>query len=127
MSDTPSEHRRSQERRRRPRGGRRPADGRGFSPLVLLIGDDESVVAQAEAILATLHFAVATSPSVEDALHVVSGIRPNVVVAGAVDASRIRTEAPEHLPVVVMTEEMRTNHETLVEGIRATLRANTTR
>ena len=64
------------------------------------------------------------SSSVEEALVVLAGLRPDIVVAGPDDAHRIRMEAPEHLPVVVMTEEMRDNRGVLIEGIRQTLRAN---
>ena len=122
MSHTP-EHQRGPERRRLPRGGRRGADPGGFAPLVLLVGEGATVIAQSEAVLAKLRFAVATSGSVEEALRVVAGIRPDVVVADADAASRIRREAPEHLPVVVMSDEMREDREVLVKEIRETIRA----
>jgi hypothetical protein len=81
-------------------------------------------VARSELVLAKLRFAVATSATVEEALRVMTGIRPDVVVAEAADASRIRLEAPEHLPVVVMSEDMRDDNDRFVEGIRASLRGN---
>ena len=118
------EQRRGPDRRRRPRGGRREEDREGFAPLVLLVGADASVVEQSEAVLAKLKFGVTVSSSVEEALVVLAGLRPDIVVAGPDDAHRIRMEAPEHLPVVVMTEEMRDNRGVLIEGIRQTLRAN---
>ena len=52
----------------------------------------------------------------------VTGIRPDVVVAEPEAAARIRLEAPEYLPVVVITDEMRSDREVLLEGIRETLR-----
>ncbi len=122
MPPTP-EHPRGPERRRLPRGGRRGADSGGFAPLVLLVGEGASVIAQSEAVLAKLRFAVATSGSVEEALRVVAGIRPDVVVADADAASRIRREAPVHLPIVVMSDEMREDREVLVKEIRETIRA----
>jgi len=115
---------RGPDRRRKVRGGRRPEDTSGFAPLVLLVGDDPSVVEGAEAVLAKLRFAVTTSPNVEDALRVLTGLHPDIVVAAPEAAARIRLEAPEHLPVVVMTEEMRADREALIEGIRNSLRAN---
>jgi CheY-like chemotaxis protein len=115
--------RRGPDRRRRPRGGRREGDRDGFAPLVLLVSDDASVVDQSEAVLAKLRFGVTVSASVEEALRVLAGLHPDIVVAGAADAHRIRMEAPEHLPVVVMTEEMREDRTVLIEGIRQTLRA----
>ena len=118
------EQRRGPDRRHRPRGGRREEDREGFAPLVLLVGADSSVVGQSEAVLAKLKFGVTISTSVEEALLVLAGLRPDIVVAGAEDADRIRMEAPEHLPVVVMTEAMRDDQGVLIEGIRETLRAN---
>jgi CheY-like chemotaxis protein len=123
MQNTP-EHRRSSDRRRQPRGGRRGEDRDGFAPLVLLVSDDAGVVDQSEAVLAKLRFGVTVTSSVEEALRVLTGLRPDIVVAGAADAHRIRMEAPEHLPVVVMTDEMRDDRGALIEGIRQTLRSN---
>jgi len=121
MSD---QFQRGPERRRVPRGGRRATDVAGFAPLVLLLGQGESVVAQAEAVLARLKFAVTTTGTVEEALRIMEGIRPDVVVAEPESASRLRLEWPEHVPVVEMNGEMRTNPEALVEAIRAAIRAN---
>jgi PleD family two-component response regulator len=112
------------DRRRLPRGGRRGQDRDGYAPLVLLVGGDAQVAGQAEAVLAKLRFAVATSGTVEDALRVMSGLRPDIVVADADAAARLRLEAPEHVPVVVLDDEMRASREALVEGIRDAIRAN---
>jgi hypothetical protein len=81
-------------------------------------------VAQAETVLAKLRFAVATSGTVEDALRVMTGIRPDVIVAESEAAARIRLEAPEHLPVVVVSDEMRNDPDRFVGEIRHSLRAN---
>jgi hypothetical protein len=115
-------HRRGPERRKQPRGGRRTEDATGFAPLVLLVGEGDEVVAQSEVVLAKLRFAVATSATVEEALRVLMGIRPDVVVAEPEAASRIRLEAPEHLPVVVLTDEMHADRNKLIEGIRESIR-----
>lgn len=117
------DHSRGPERRKFPRGGRRAADPAGFAPLVLLVGTGDSVVAQSEAVLAKLRFAVATSGTVDEALRVMTGIRPDVIVADSDAAARIRLDAPEHLPIVVMSDDMRDDPERLVEGIRQSLRA----
>jgi hypothetical protein len=116
--------RRGPDRRKLPRGGRRTEDPGGFAPLVLLVGQGEAVTAQSEAILAKLRFAVTTSGSVEEALRVMAGLRPDVVVAEPAAAARIRLEAPEHVPVVEMSDAMRDNREVLVEGIRESIRNN---
>jgi hypothetical protein len=112
------------DRRRLPRGGRRAGDNDGYSPLVLLVGADADVIGQAEAVLAKLRFAVATSGTVEGALRVMSGLRPDIVVADPDDAARIRIESPEHVPVVVLDDTMRASRDALIEGIRETIRAN---
>lgn len=123
MTDV-SQNRRGPERRRIPRGGRRAEDVPGFAPLVMVVGSGETAVAQSEAVLARLKFAVTTSGTVDEALRVMAGIRPDVVVAEPEAASRIRLEAPEHVPVVEMNGEMRGNPDALVEGIREAIRAN---
>ena len=115
---------RGPERRRQPRGGRRAEDEPGFAPLVLLVGDSEAVGPQSEAVLAKLRFAVTTTTTVEEALRVLTGIRPDIVVAEPEAASRIRLEAPEYLPVVVISDEMRADRDTFVESIRRTIRGN---
>ncbi len=90
----------------------------------MVVGRGETAVAQSEAVLARLKFAVTTSATVDEALRVLAGIRPDVVVAEPEAASRIRLEAPEHVPVVEMNGEMRGNPDALVEGIREAIRAN---
>jgi hypothetical protein len=117
------EHRRGPDRRKQPRGGRRANEGNGFAPLVLLVDEGAGAVSRSEAILAKLRFAVATSGSVEEALRVVATLHPDLVVAADGDAERIRMEAPEHLPVVVMDDGLQSNPEALVEEIRKALRA----
>src|SRR4029079_18761874 len=109
---------RGPDRRRVPRGGRRETDVAGCAPLVLVLGRGETAVAQAETVLARLKFAVTTTASVEEALRIMEGIRPDVVVAEPEAASRVRLEWPEHVPVVEMNGEMRDNPDALVEAIR---------
>jgi hypothetical protein len=115
---------RGPDRRRVPRGGRRASDVAGCAPLVLVLGRGESAVAQAETVLARLKFAVTTTGTVEEALRIMEGIRPDVVVAEPEAASRVRLEWPEHVPVVEMKGEMRDNPDALVEAIREAIRAN---
>jgi hypothetical protein len=118
----PDEHRKGPDRRRQPRGGRRGDDHGEFAPLVLLVGDDRHVMRMAEAVLARLRFAVATSRSVDEALDVVTGISPEIVVVGAEAVERVRTVA-NGAAVVVMTDEMRRDPEALIPAIRQTIRA----
>jgi hypothetical protein len=120
----PTPFARGPERRRLARGGRRAEDQDGFAPLVLLIGEAPEVVERSEAILAKLRFGVTTSSSVDEALRVLVDLHPDIVVSGTRDAARIRSEAPQHLPVVVMDQGMHDSPEALVEEIRRTLRSN---
>jgi hypothetical protein len=93
------ENRRGEERRKRARGGRRPGDVDGFAPLVLLVGSSRQIAEGSDAILVKLKFAVATSPTVDDAIRVLADLRPEVIVASAADAAAIR--AASAVPVVV--------------------------
>ncbi len=117
------EHRRGPDRRKQPRGGRRADEGEGFAPLVLLVDEGAGAVSRSHAILAKLRFAVTTSGDVDEALRVLVALHPDLVVAAPGDADRIRAEAPQHLPVVVMSDEMQENPEALIEEIRRTIRA----
>jgi hypothetical protein len=107
-----------------PRGGRRVGDAAGFAPLVMVVGRGEAVIAQSEAVLARLKFAVTTSGSVDEALRVMASIRPDVVVAEPEAAMRIRLESSEPVPVVELNGDMRGNPDALVEGIREAIRAS---
>ena len=81
----------------------------------------------AEAVLAKLRFAVTKSTTVDEALKVVSGIRPDIVVAASETAERVRTEAADNLSVVIMTDAMRNDPQALIPAIRQQLRSTPTR
>lgn len=114
------EQRRGADRRTRARGGRRAEDKTGYAPLVLLVDENAASGERCEAILAKLHFAVAPARSVDEALRVMSALRPEIVVARSQDAGRLRTEAPEHVPVVPIEDGV--GPEALIEQIRQALR-----
>ena len=116
------EMRRGPDRRRRPRGGRREGDLDGVAPLVLLVGNQPDVTASAEAILAKLRFAVATSSTVEDALRVASDLHPDVVVAAEAVAAEIEQRADRPLRLVRMTGELQGDPNRLLAEIRHRLR-----
>ena len=122
--NAPTDARRGPDRRRQARGGRRQADGNGFAPLVMLVGEGRSTGEMAEAVLAGLKFAVATSASTDAALQVLGTLRPDIILAGAADAARIRMEAPEHLSVIEVSDAMRTDPHALIDAVRERLRAN---
>ena len=111
------------DRRRQARGGRRPADIEGLSPLVMVVGDHAAVGDATGAVLAKLKFAVAPSPSVDDALRILTTLGPDLIVANADAAARIRLECPEHRGVLVVSDEMREDPYLLIDEIRMALRA----
>jgi hypothetical protein len=123
MPHTP-EHRRGPDRRRLPRGGRRATDRPGYAPLVLLV-DDTDDGHRCEAILSKLRFAVAPARGIDEALRIMTGLQPDLIVARSADAARLRIEAPQHVRIVVPADD-RMEGEALVEEIRRALRAKKT-
>ena len=113
------EKRRLADRRGRSRGGRRPTDKRGATPLVVVADDEPGSRTTCETILAKLNFAVAPVESLPKALEVMAALRPEVVVAKGRDAELLKQQSLA--PVVVVTEEM-SDPDTLVEAIRQALR-----
>jgi len=110
------------DRRRQPRGGRRPADTDGFAPLVMVVGDQAEVGDAVGAVLAKLKFAVVPAASADEGLRIMTTMQPDIVAATSDNAARIRMERPEHNVVVVINGAMRDNAQLLVDEIRSTLR-----
>lgn len=126
MTSGNNERRQQPDRRRHPRGGRRPGDQMGYTPLVLVADDDERSSERCEAILARLRFAVAPAHSADEALRVMSSLRPNLVVAHLKDEEALRRgiesdPAIASVPIVTLTPATE-NPESLVEEIRRVLR-----
>jgi CheY-like chemotaxis protein len=125
---TPDDQRRARsDRRRLSRGGRREGDREGYAPLVLVVDDDKERGAWCEAILFKLKFAVAPVGSADEALRVMSAIRPNIVVAHARDEKTLRAGIagdPHNasVPIVPLTDATR-DPDALVQEIRRLLRA----
>jgi CheY-like chemotaxis protein len=118
-----SEQRRGPDRRRRARGGRRASDRDGFAPLVMLVGDGREAIEGAEAILAWLHFAVATAATADDALRTMPDLRPDLVVASEWDSALIRGRARQPVTVIVMDRRMQDDPEALIDKILKTIRS----
>ena len=108
--------RRGPDRRRQSRGGRRSDDVDGAAPLVLLIGEDSTVIQQAEAILCKLKFGVSATIDPNEALRVLPDLRPNVIVVAPRHELLLRTASQS--PVVVIPETL----DDLIEDIRRALR-----
>src|SRR5262245_39235330 len=95
------------DRRREPRGGRRPTDRTGYAPLVLVADEDGASGDMCEALLATLRFAVARVDSVEKAITVLSTLLPDVIVARGRDVSALQRAAwPSGVPFVTVDGEL---------------------
>jgi CheY-like chemotaxis protein len=115
------------DRRRTPRGGRRPSDPIGYSPLILVADDDASNGARCVAILAKLRFAVAPAYSVEEAVKVMTALRPNLIVARLSDEPALRAQMASNpaigeIPLITMTAE-NDDPIVLIEEIRRALRS----
>jgi len=98
------------DRRRSPRGGRRPGDPHGYSPLILVADDDANSGVRCIAILARLRFAVAPAHSVDEAIKVMEALRPNLIVARLRDEPALRERMAANpaigdIPLLALTEE----------------------
>jgi hypothetical protein len=117
------ELRQQPDRRKQPRGGRRPADTPGFAPLVLVADEDATSGDMCEALLATLRFAVARVDSVDKAVSVISTLRPDVIVARARDVAPLQRAAwPSGVPFIAVTDGM-SEPAVLIDAIREALRS----
>jgi hypothetical protein len=115
------EQRNGADRRSTRRGGRRTTDKPGYAPLVLLVDGDEDSNVRCEAILAKLHFAVAPTRSVDEAIRVMEALRPNLIIARVADAAALRQATAADLPLVILGDDL-LDPEALVEEIRRELR-----
>jgi CheY-like chemotaxis protein len=90
----------------------------------MVVGDEAAVGDAAGAVLAKLRFAVTPSGTVEEALRVLRTMQPDLIVANAEAAARLRLECPEYRAVIVVTPEMRDDPQRLVAEIRSAIRAS---
>ena len=127
MSDSFSlDRRQGPDRRNGPRGGRRPEDVQGYAPLILVADDDANSGARCVAILARLRFAVAPAHSVEEAMKIMSSLRPTLIVARLKDEAALRAHmtadsAIGDIPIVTLTPE-NDAPQLMIEEIRRALR-----
>jgi CheY-like chemotaxis protein len=118
-----TEKRQGGDRRRLPRGGRRPDDVRGFTPLVMVVDSEARRRDITEAILAKLMFAVAPVESAEKAISILRALNPEVIVASEQDAKRIREtiQLDDGIAIVAVSDDTRVT-ESLIETVRQSLR-----
>lgn len=120
------EKREGPDRRRRPRGGRRPTDLDGAAPLVMVVDPDPARRDISHAILARLKFAVALVESVERAVAVVESLHPEVIVVGEADAGRLALALEGDtgggaVPIVTVGGDTRASNA-LIDAVRRALR-----
>src|SRR3954449_12194751 len=101
------DRRHANDRRNSPRGGRRPGDVQGYSPLVLVADDDANSGARCVAILARLRFAVAPAHSVDEAVRVMTSLHPTLIVTRLKDEAALREQMVKNpelgdIPIVTL-------------------------
>ena len=114
------------DRRTTPRGGRRPGDAQGYSPLILVADDDANSGAHCVAILARLRFAVAPAHSVDEAIKVMTSLHPTLVVTRLKNEAALREQMAAHpdlgdIPILALTPE-NDAPQLMIEEIRRVLR-----
>jgi len=120
------DRRHASDRRTTPRGGRRPGDPQGYSPLILVADDDANSGARCVAILARLRFAVAPAHSVDEAIKIMTSLHPTLIVARLKDEAVLRQQMANDLsigdiPIVTLTAENEAP-QLMIEDIRRALR-----
>lgn len=130
MTSDPEKERRAQtDRRQTPRGGRRPGDPQGYSPLILVADDDADNGARCVAILSRLRFAVAPAHSVDEAVKVAQALHPNLIVARLSDESALREQLAgdpsiRDIPFLALNDD-NDAPQLMIEEIRRALRNHT--
>ena len=120
------DRRHANDRRNTPRGGRRPSDVQGYSPLIMVADDDANSGARCIAILARLRFAVAPAHSVDEAVKVMTALHPTLIVARLKDEAVLREQMANDpslgdIPILRLTPENEAP-QLLIEDIRRVLR-----
>jgi hypothetical protein len=119
------DRRRVRDRRRQPRGGRRPYDIAGFTPLVYVVDPRPSGREACEAILAKLRFAVAPFTSTEQARRALHGLKPDIVLVVAAHLDDLRGDLPtgrDGRPVPILPlPDGDLSTDALIEDIRRAL------
>jgi len=125
--DGEQDRRHAGDRRSSPRGGRRPGDLQGYSPLILVADDDANSGAHCVAILARLRFAVAPAHSVDEAIKVMTSLHPNLIVTRLKDEAALREQMAANpslgdIPIVTLTPD-NDSPQVMIDEIRRVLRA----
>ena len=125
-ADAGDDRRHGPDRRNTPRGGRRPGDVQGYSPLILVADDDANSGAHCVAILARLRFAVAPAHSVDEAIKVMTSLHPTLVVTRLKNEAALREQMAANpdigdIPIVALTPD-NDAPQVMLDEIRRVLR-----
>jgi hypothetical protein len=125
MAEPDDERRRNTDRRRYPRGGRRPTDVPGFTPLVYVVDPRPNGRDTCETILAKLRFAVAPFDSIEHARRALAGLKPDIVLVIPEGLEQLRADLPsgrngQPVPILPLPADL--SPTALIEQIRRALR-----
>lgn len=117
--------RRLPDRRRTPRGGRRPQDRGGFTPLIFLIDSDLERRDLCSMILLQMRFAVAPFTSADRAMRAIESLAPDAIVVSPAELDALSHSVPvrrsgRNIPVV----PLHTRAEVLVSALRAAFRSS---
>jgi CheY-like chemotaxis protein len=123
---SPEDRRHTGDRRTTLRGGRRPGDVQGYSPLILVADDDANSGARCVAILARLRFAVAPAHSVDEAIKIMTSLHPTLIVTRLKNEAALRQQMAADpsigdIPIMTLTAENDAPLD-MVEEIRRVLR-----
>jgi len=127
-ADAGNDRRHGPDRRNTPRGGRRPGDPLGYSPLILVADDDANSGAHCVAILARLRFAVAPAHSVDEAIKVMNSLHPTLIVTRLKNEAALREQMAANpnigdIPIVALTPE-NDAPQVMLDEIRRVLRTH---
>ena len=115
------ERRQTVDRRRFPRGGRRPGDVQGLSPLVLIVEPHATLRALTDVELTIRHFAVAAVDSVDGALTACRDAMPAVILCNHAYASRLRDRLGPVNRVAIVSNTSDEGAPAVIERIRRAL------
>ena len=119
------QQRQGRDRRRRPRGGRRSDDKPGYTPLLIVIDEEQQERERLESMLAGLRFAVVPVETVERAVAIMQAIRPEAIIASESHLSVLRQAAirDKHGLAIPITVHRRDQPDSdLLDGVRHAIR-----
>jgi FixJ family two-component response regulator len=119
------DHRRTDDRRRAPRGGRRNADPDGFTPLIFLIDDDLERREACALLLLHHRFAVVPFESAQRAISMVRSLIPEAIVVCPDELDATRAHLPlqasdQPIPIV----PLRKRSDGLIAALRVAFTAS---